>query len=174
GRARNGKAGGHTLYLLDEPTTGLHLADVAKLVAAFQKLVDLGHAVVVIEHNLDVVLAADHVIELGPEGGAEGGHLVAEGTPETIERTKDSPTGAVLRDLSRARSGRQAKAGPRSLEGAASPARTITVRGARTHNLRAVDVDIPRDAMTVITGPSGSGKSSLALDTIHTEGRRRF
>jgi excinuclease ABC subunit A len=168
------RARGPTLYLLDEPTTGLHLADVAKLVAAFQKLVDRGHTVVVIEHNLDVLLAADHVIELGPEGGAEGGRLVAEGAPEVIEKAKGSPTGEVLRALRRSRTTVRAKSGPRRLEGSAEPARAIVVRGARTHNLRGVDVEIPRDAMTVITGPSGSGKSSLALDTIHTEGRRRF
>jgi len=174
-----GKRGGQTLYLLDEPTTGLHLADVAKLVAAFQKLVDLGHTVVVIEHNLDLLLAADHVIELGPEGGGEGGHLVAEGTPEQIERTKGSPTGEVLRALrkSRAHAPRARSTNGRGAVEAPAhsvPARAIAVRGARTHNLKNIDVDIPRDALTVVTGPSGSGKSSLALDTIHTEGRRRF
>ena len=168
------RAKGHTLYLLDEPTTGLHLADVAKLVAGFQKLVDLGHTVVVVEHNLDLLLAADHVIELGPEGGAGGGEIVAEGTPEAIEKAPGSPTGAVLRAQRRSRS-----QVPRArLDGgpvAGPPAATsISVRGARTHNLKGVDVDIPRDALTVVTGPSGSGKSSLALDTIHTEGRRRF
>jgi len=172
GAKRGGGKGANTLYLLDEPTTGLHLADVARLVAALQKLVDHGHSVVVIEHNLDLLLAADHVIELGPEGGAEGGRLVAEGTPERIERTRGSPTGEVLRALRKARTPR---AEERSAPGGAeAPARAISVRGARTHNLKAIDVDIPRDALTVVTGPSGSGKSSLALDTIHTEGRRRF
>jgi excinuclease ABC subunit A len=165
---------GHTLYLLDEPTTGLHLADVAKLVAAFQRLVELGHTVVVIEHNLDLLLAADHVIELGPGGGAEGGRIVAQGTPEAIRETRGSPTGEVLRALARSRAGSPAAAASVAESVAAEPAKSITVRGARTHNLRGIDVEIPRDAMTVITGPSGSGKSSLALDTIHTEGRRRF
>jgi excinuclease ABC subunit A len=164
---------GHTLYVLDEPTSGLHHADVQKLVAAFQRLVDLGHTVLVVEHNLDLVLAADHVIELGPEGGAEGGHVVATGTPEAIERAPGSPTGEALRALRRARAGRPG-AVRRAERPTAEAVRAIVVRGARTHNLAGIDVEIPRDALTVVTGPSGSGKSSLALDTIHTEGRRRF
>ncbi|MFN0009808.1 MAG: excinuclease ABC subunit UvrA, partial [Planctomycetota bacterium] len=169
---------GHTLYVLDEPTSGLHHQDVAKLVLAFQKLVDLGHTVVVVEHNLDLVLAADHVIELGPDGGAAGGRIVAAGTPEAIEQVAGSPTGAALRSQRKARESAQdrkngAKLGPSALP-PIEPAHVISVRGARTHNLLGIDVDIPRDALTVITGPSGSGKSSLALDTIHTEGRRRF
>ncbi len=170
------RPGGQALYLLDEPTTGLHLADVARLVAAFQKLVDLGHTVVVVEHNLDLLLAADHVIELGPEGGAEGGRLVAEGTPEAIERTKGSPTGEVLRALRRSRAGGLAAPVERTVPGGPrqAAASAISIRGARTHNLQGIDVDVPRDALTVVTGPSGSGKSSLALDTIYTEGRRRF
>jgi excinuclease ABC subunit A len=164
---------GHTLYVLDEPTSGLHHADVQKLVAAFQRLVDLGHTVLVVEHNLDLVLAADHVIELGPEGGAEGGHVVATGTPEAIERAPGSPTGEALGALRRARAGRPG-AVRRAERPTAEAVRAIVVRGARTHNLAGIDVEIPRDALTVVTGPSGSGKSSLALDTIHTEGRRRF
>ncbi|MBI5364771.1 MAG: excinuclease ABC subunit UvrA [Planctomycetes bacterium] len=162
---------GHTVYLLDEPTTGLHMQDVARLVAALQKLVDLGHTVIVIEHNLDLVLAADHVIDLGPEGGGEGGYLVAVGTPEELAKAKGSHTGAALRAFLGKRTWKDA---PKPVNGAAAPASAIEVRGARTHNLKNVDVTIPRDALTVVTGPSGSGKSSLALDTIYTEGRRRF
>ena len=162
---------GHTLYLLDEPTTGLHMHDVAKLVAALQRLVDLGHSVIVIEHELDVVLAADHVIDLGPEGGAAGGHLVVAGTPEEVEACRASHTGRALASFRGARS-----LPPRSdpVEWGADAPAELTVTNARTHNLQGVDVSIPRDALTVITGPSGSGKSSLALDTIHAEGRRRF
>jgi excinuclease ABC subunit A len=173
-RRPGGRKGGHTLYLLDEPTTGLHLHDVARLVAALQKLVDLGHTVVVVEHNLDLVLTADHVIELGPDGGAGGGRVVAAGTPEEIERAEGSPTGAALRALRRSRASALVPSSNGKAQATGGPARTISVRGARTHNLKGIDVDIPRDALTVITGPSGSGKSSLALDTIHTEGRRRF
>jgi len=162
----------HTLYLLDEPTTGLHMADVERLVHALQKLVDRGHTVVVIEHELELIGAADHVIDLGPEGGDAGGELMAQGTPETIMACEASHTGRALRDRNGARN---EKDGVRIAELAeAHPSTSIKVVEARTHNLRSLTVEIPRDRLTVVTGPSGSGKSSLALDTIHTEGRRRF
>ena len=90
---------GRTLYLLDEPTTGLHLADTARLLLVLQRLVDAGNTVVVVEHNLDVVKAADWVIDLGPEGGAAGGRLVAEGTPEQVAGVEESYTGRFLRDM---------------------------------------------------------------------------
>jgi len=161
---------GHTLYVLDEPTTGLHMQDVQKLVGALQELVELGHSVLVIEHNLDLVLAADHVIDLGPEGGAGGGRLVAQGTPEEVEKVKSSHTGFALHEF-RSRLFWKRKAATHVH--IAEPDQ-IRVVNARTHNLMNVSVDIPRNALTVVTGPSGSGKSSLALDTIFTEGRRRF
>jgi excinuclease ABC subunit A len=161
----------HTLYLLDEPTTGLHLADVARLVAALQKLVDMGHSVLVIEHNLEVLWAADQVIDIGPEGGQAGGQIVVAGTPEEVRANQDSHTGAALRSMQAGHT--QALEEVRGLEPAA-PLDCIRVVEARTHNLQRLSVDIPRDALTVISGRSGSGKSSLALDTIFTEGRRRF
>ncbi|MFC2729337.1 MAG: ATP-binding cassette domain-containing protein, partial [Centipeda sp. (in: firmicutes)] len=90
---------GKTLYILDEPTTGLHAADIHKLLVILQRLVDGGDTVVVIEHNLDVIKAADHVIDLGPEGGVRGGTIVAQGTPEQIVKTAASYTGKFLKPL---------------------------------------------------------------------------
>ncbi|HEX5706649.1 MAG TPA: ATP-binding cassette domain-containing protein, partial [Pyrinomonadaceae bacterium] len=93
------RATGRTIYILDEPTTGLHFADVHKLLDVLQRLVTLGNTVIVIEHNLDVVKSADHVIDLGPEGGAGGGRVVASGTPEEVARSRRSHTGHALRPL---------------------------------------------------------------------------
>ena len=90
---------GRTLYLLDEPTTGLHPADTARLLAVLQRLVDAGNSVIVVEHNLDIIKGADWVIDLGPEGGAAGGQLIAEGTPEQVARIPGSHTGACLRRI---------------------------------------------------------------------------
>jgi excinuclease ABC subunit A len=173
-------ATGKTFYVLDEPTTGLHFADVAKLMESLQRLVEAGNTVLVIEHNLDVVRAADWLIDLGPEGGIGGGSLVAQGTPEQVAGNADSHTGVALRANG---IGVKPKKAPKSKVAAKSvvnPRRTITrpthieVRGARTHNLQGVDCDIPLGKFTVVTGPSGSGKSSLAFDTIFQEGQRRF
>jgi len=93
------RATGRTLYILDEPTTGLHFEDTHKLLDVLNKLVDQGNTVVVIEHNLDVIRCADHVIDLGPEGGAGGGRVVAFGTPEAVATQKGSATGELLRSL---------------------------------------------------------------------------
>ena len=90
---------GHTLYVLDEPTTGLHMDDIRKLLTVLQKLRDQNNSVLVIEHNLDVIKVADHIIDLGPEGGQGGGQLIAEGTPESVSKNKKSYTGQYLKDL---------------------------------------------------------------------------
>src|SRR5690606_24191949 len=100
------RATGRTLYILDEPTTGLHFHDVAKLLEVLHELADAGNTVVVIEHNLEVIKTADWVIDMGPQGGDGGGRVVAEGTPEDVAATKESYTGAYLRDML----GRRAKA----------------------------------------------------------------
>jgi excinuclease ABC subunit A len=104
------RATGRTLYLLDEPTTGLHFDDVRKLLEVLQRLVGAGNSVLVIEHNLDVIKTADWVIDLGPEGGPDGGHLIASGTPETVARAKGSHTGRHLGPLLRAKSKKRAPA----------------------------------------------------------------
>jgi excinuclease ABC subunit A len=93
------RSDGHTLFIFDEPTTGLHFHDVGKLLSCFEALIEAGHSVLIIEHNMDVIKSADWIIDLGPEGGDGGGNIVAEGTPEQIARVKDSHTGRFLQDV---------------------------------------------------------------------------
>jgi excinuclease ABC subunit A len=167
---------GRTLYVLDEPTTGLHFEDIQHLLNVLHAFVDAGNTVVVIEHNTDVIKTADWIIDLGPEGGEGGGRLIAAGTPEDLAGVASSYTGQVLgRVLAGERAKRPARrktsAPPEAGNGAITE---ITVQGAREHNLRDLSLAIPRDRMTVLTGVSGSGKTSLALDTIYAEGQRRY
>ena len=103
------RATGRTLYILDEPTTGLHFHDVAKLLEVLHELVDQGNTVIVIEHNLEVIKTADWIVDLGPEGGDAGGHVVAVGTPEEIAAAEASYTGQYLRQVLKRRSGGKAK-----------------------------------------------------------------
>ncbi len=174
-RGRTGRRG--TLFLLDEPTTGLHLDDVRVLVEVLQHLVDAGNSVVVIEHHLDVIRNADHVIDLGPEGGPGGGQIVVTGTPAQVARCARSHTGRVLSEtrgpLDRSPARGRGKTPPAvpALQGAGE---YITLRGARVHNLKGLDLDVPLGKRVVITGVSGSGKSTLAFDILHAEGRRRY
>jgi excinuclease ABC subunit A len=175
------KSTGRTLYLLDEPTTGLHFADIQMLLKVLHDFVDAGNTVLVVEHNLDVVKTADWLIDLGPEGGAGGGLIIGAGTPEALAANADSHTGQALAaylDPALQRRVRQENAAARAARKKASGdgglVRGIRVRGASQHNLKGIDVDIPRDKMTVCCGLSGSGKSSLAMDTIYAEGQRRY
>ncbi|WP_300435934.1 excinuclease ABC subunit UvrA [Zoogloea sp.] len=164
------------LFLFDEPTTGLHFEDVATLLSAFEKLLDAGHSLVVIEHNLDVIAAADWLVDLGPEGGSGGGRVVAEGTPAQLIATPASHTGRALADYSAQLAALQAA--PVVAEPAvryrAVVEKAITIRHARHHNLKNISLSIPRDKFTVITGLSGSGKSTLAFDIVFGEGQRRY
>ena len=177
-KAKKGATGDEPglLFLFDEPTTGLHFEDVATLLSAFEKLLDAGHSLVVIEHNLDVIAAADWLVDLGPEGGSGGGMIVAEGTPAQLIATPASHTGRALADYAAQLAALQAApvvAEP-PVRYRAVPDPAITIRHARHHNLQNVSLSIPRDRFTVITGLSGSGKSTLAFDIVFGEGQRRY
>ena len=161
-----------TLYVLDEPTTGLHGADVVPLLAALDRLVERGHTVVAVEHHLDLVKVADWVVDLGPGSGAEGGRVVAAGPPEEVACAAASLTAPFLR---RVLEGRPETSG----EGAPAPPPEVVppplrLTGVTTHNLRGLDLALPAAALSVITGVSGSGKSSLAFDTLLAVARERF
>ncbi len=183
------------LFLFDEPTTGLHFEDVTKLLKAFRKLLAAGHSLLVIEHNLDVIRAADWIIDLGPEGGERGGQIVCTGTPAEVRAAGGSHTGRALIAYEAALARGAPRAGARA--GAPSPVNVASVREppaayrsgngrdlrardavvihkAREHNLKNIDVEIPRNRFTVITGVSGSGKSTLAFDILFNEGQRRY
>ena len=167
---------GPTLFILDEPTTGLHFADIEKLIFIVRRLVSQGNTVLVIEHNMDVVKNADWVIDLGPEGGDAGGQIVIAGTPEEVARHLFSHTGRFLKKyldgLSKLKLDRQFKKDPSKPIGS-SPG-SIYVTGAREHNLKNLTLSIPRQQLVVLTGVSGSGKSTLAFDILFAEGQRRY
>ena len=248
-RPTGAEPGGGTLFLFDEPTTGLHFDDVATLLAAFRELIAAGDSVVVIEHHLDVIAAADWIVDLGPEGGDGGGEIVCEGPPAAVAAEPRSHTGRELRAYfarweepggatagraaaatvtvtvtagdpttatgrSTASGGAAAPAGngseehhlregsrgmaarrarglhlgdrPGTPNGTASPLgvreaparyaapEAIEIRRARDHNLKDIDVKLPRDRFIAITGVSGSGKSTLAFDIVFAEGQRRY
>ena len=160
---------GKTFYILDEPTTGLHFHDMERLIRILDDLVERGNTVLVIEHNMELVKTADWVIDMGPEGGKKGGEVIAQGTPETLAAFP-TPTGRALyaglnkkRLPSKKKKSRKEKKEP-----------FLTIKGACQNNLKHLSLKIPRSKITVCTGPSGSGKSSLAYDTIFAEGQRRY
>ncbi|WP_118182594.1 excinuclease ABC subunit UvrA [Paraburkholderia phosphatilytica] len=198
------KTVGGRLFMFDEPTTGLHFDDIAKLMRAFGKLLAGGHSLIVIEHNLDVIRAADWIVDLGPEGGDGGGEVICTGTPEDVKGCAASHTGQALlqydRALGAAEQGADAAVAVKveahadgeaqgraghgmPLQRALSAARArrevegdgvVRIVNAREHNLKALDVDIPHGRFNVITGVSGSGKSTLAFDILFHEGQRRY
>ena len=169
------------LFLFDEPTTGLHFDDVARLLRAFRQLIAAGHSLVVIEHNLDVIRASDWIIDLGPEGGDAGGEIVCSGTPPAVAAHPTSHTGQALRLYEAALTQPDGIALHAVAASGEPPAvyrargnEAISIHNAREHNLRIDDLEIPRNQFTVVTGVSGSGKSTLAFDIVFAEGQRRY
>lgn len=155
----------HTLYVLAEPTTGLHATDVDRLLKVLRRIVAAGHTVVAIEHDLQFLAASHHIIDLGPGSGEAGGQVLYQGAPARLSDCAESWTGQALAGTHLPQ--RQPHAGRQ----ANSPTR---MGGVSTHNLKHIDVEFPRSKLTVVTGPSGSGKSSLAFDTLYAESQRRF
>ncbi len=158
----------HTLYIFDEPTTGLHPYDVSILLDALKNLTKKNHTVIVIEHDFGIIKNADHIVDLGPEGGESGSNVVFSGTCKNLLKCKDSHT---ARALTEKKSYEETEDKIDLQEIIEAP---ITLQGVNTHNLKNINVEIPRNKLTVLTGVSGSGKSSLAFDTLFAEGQFRF
>jgi excinuclease ABC subunit A len=167
---------GETLYILEEPTTGLHPFDVKNLLASLHELVDKGNTIIAVEHDPEFIATADRVIDLGPGSGEEGGRVVVAGPPEAVAAENASLTGGALR--ARGGVGRRTvpvrRGSPEKPPLPRSPDNPIRLEGVTTHNLRAIDVSIPFNRFTVICGPSGCGKSSLAFDTLFAESLQRY
>ena len=154
------------LYILDEPSIGLHQRDNARLLGTLRRLRDLGNTVVVVEHDEDTIRLADHIVDLGPGAGRHGGEIVAEGSIETVLGAQQSLTGAYLRG--------ERKIPLPETRRAIDPNRVVTVRGARGHNLQNVDVQFPLGTFLCVTGVSGSGKSTLVNSTLYHALARHF
>jgi excinuclease ABC subunit A len=150
------------LYVLDEPSVGLHARDNARLLEAVRRLVDKGNSVIVVEHDRDAILAADFLVDMGPGAGAHGGAIVAQGAPADVIRSKHSVTGPYLSGEKRL---------PIPSERRAPGKKVLRVVGARAHNLKDVTLEIPLGLLTAVTGVSGSGKSSLVVDTLLSAAR---
>ncbi len=153
------------LYVLDEPSIGLHCRDNQRLLAALKELRDLGNTVIVVEHDLDTVRAAEHVVDLGPRAGKEGGRIVAEGPPESLRVTGESFTAAYLEGRAEIRVPAERRAGS---------GKWLEIEGATEHNLKGIDVRFPLGRFLCVTGVSGSGKSTLVEDILHRALARRL
>ncbi len=149
------------LYVLDEPSIGLHQRDNDRLIATLKHLRDLGNSVLVVEHDEDTIRHADYLLDIGPGAGVNGGHIVAKGTPEEVAKNPDSITGRYL-------SGAESIAVPKKRR-KLDKDRKLTIKGARENNLKNIDVEVPLGVMTVVTGVSGSGKSTLVNDILAKE-----
>jgi excinuclease ABC subunit A len=153
------------LYILDEPSIGLHHRDNARLIRTLKELRDIGNTVIVIEHDRDTILSADYVVDLGPGAGVHGGEVVAVGTPKQIEQSKDSMTGRYLRQPMPAPAADQRRRGNGG---------KLVVHGARENNLKRINVEFPLGVFTCVTGVSGSGKSTLVNDIMFRALHRHF
>jgi excinuclease ABC subunit A len=154
------------LYILDEPSIGLHQRDNARLLNTLRQLRDLGNTVIVVEHDEETMQAADHLIDLGPGAGKHGGLVIAEGTVDEVRANKESITGRYLRG--------ELEIPIPEVRRRMDPTRVIRIEGAREHNLRSLDVDIPLGLFVAVTGVSGSGKSTLIEDILHRAMARHF
>lgn len=162
-------ATGKTFYILDEPTTGLHFHDIKALLSVLHELVERGNTVLVIEHNTDVIKTADWIIDVGPEGGKHGGQIVATGTPEKIAKMS-TPTAKALKEALHP----EPIVITKEKKARGEEIKEINVYGAEQNNLKSLDISIPRGKTTICSGPSGSGKSSFAFETVYAEGQRRY
>jgi excinuclease ABC subunit A len=167
------KQSGSYLFILDEPTTGLHPFNIQSLLTTFDKLLAEGHSILCVEHNKDLILQADWLIDLGPEGGALGGKLIAEGAPQELLKTASlRACSQTLKELAAESVAERKKSAVRRKRRVSEP--PISIVGAREHNLKNISLEIPTNELTVITGVSGSGKSTLAFDILFQEGQRRY
>ena len=183
---KNSQAKKNDLFIFDEPTTGLHFDDIEKLMQSLQELIDRGNTAIIIEHNLDVINCADWVVDLGPEGGEDGGSVVVEGTLDCLINHPTSYTGKALKAYRETLSQKVfspyftsdapnfTSDAPNVSSSVVTVPDAIQIRGAKEHNLKNISVDIPHGKFTVVTGASGSGKSTLAFDIVFKEGQRRY
>ena len=159
------------MYVLDEPSIGLHQRDNERLIGTLKHLRDLGNSVLVVEHDEDMIRAADHVVDMGPGAGVHGGQVMAQGTPEQVAASPDSPTGRYLAQVLRIEVPQQRRPFLKDADGAP---RVLRIRNARGNNLKGVTAEIPVGLMTCVTGVSGSGKSTLINDTLYAAVSRQL